>query len=444
MRDKIYASLRAQLSPGDKVIAAVSGGKDSMALLHAVHALRERLHISVSAAHFNHGLRGEEARRDEDFVRDYCASAGIPLSVGHGDVAAYANTHGLGTEDAARVLRYDFLRSLSPEARILTAHTAEDNLETVLMRLIRGSGLHGLAGIPPVRGNILRPMLGVTRQEIAAYLTEYQIPHVEDSTNGLDDCLRNRIRHHVLPLLEQENPALAVSVGQLCVTLRMEDDYLSMQANAALSRLSRDGHLDCAGLLTLPEALRYRVMALYLRPVPQLGRVHLDAALSLGRTAFGSAEAHLPGGWQLRRVYGTLTLTPPEEETAPPEPASPAPVNIAPGQSCFFGPWQVSCRLGPAPEQPEPGTLALDAAKAAMPLTLRVRRPGDTISLPGGTKKLSRLMMDEKIPARWRDSLPVLCSGDAILAVLPLKTAALCRPEAGRDSILLSATRMED
>ena len=438
MRNKIYSFLRGYVIPGDQVIVAVSGGKDSMALLHALHSLEKELQISVSAAHFQHGLRGAESQRDEDFVRTYCASEKIPLAVGHGNVRTYAKEQRLGTEEAARILRYEFLENLQQHAKIVTAHTAQDNLETMLMHLIRGSGLHGLTGIPPERGRILRPMLEVTQQEITDYLTQHHIPHVEDSSNASDHYLRNRIRHHIVPMLEQENPSVSQSVAQLCKTLRQEDDYMQSQALEAIRLLSRDGLLSCDGLLQLPEAIQHRVMSLYLSPVPQVGRTHLEAALALCKSPSPSAELCLPNAWRLNRLYGQLQLEP-ERKQVPP-----APVLLSLDHPARFGPWVVTCRRTIMPDTLDPGTLALRADAVTGPLTLRPRRTGDTITLHGGTKKLSRLMIDEKIPAAWRDTLPVVCAGSTILAVLPLKTAAFCRGEVGCDSFLLSATRMED
>lgn len=439
MKNKIASFLRQQLQPGDQVIAAVSGGRDSVALLHVLWSLEPELSISVSAAHFNHGLRGAESQRDEDFVRRLCEDMGIPLTVGAGDVAQYARAHGLGIEEAARILRYDFLCALSPAAKIVTAHTAQDNLETLLMHLIRGSGLRGLTGIPPVRGSILRPMLDVSRQEIDAYLQVHQLPHVEDSSNTLDDCLRNRIRHHVLPLLEQENPNLGHSVFRLTSILRMEEEYLEETAGSACASAVRDGALSISLLLTEPEALQYRMLRQFLSPVPELSFRHLEAALRLCRSECPSASCALPGGFTLGRFYDVLRLISPSAPQKPPES-----VFLSPGQTVSFGPWRVCCHRGPAPERPPAETIVLSAESASTPLFLRCRQPGDIIVLPGGSKKVSRLMIDEKIPALWRDSLPVVCSGDQILAVLPLRTAAFCRPEVGRDSLLLSATRMED
>ncbi len=409
-----------------------------MALLHAVWSLRQELDLTVSAAHYNHNLRGEESRRDEDFVRSYCEANGIPLEIGRGDVRQYAKTHHIGIETAARDLRYQFLQSLP--GKIATAHTAQDNLETVLIRLLRGSGLRGLTGIPAERGNILRPMLDVSREEISAYLAENSIPHVEDSTNAEDDCTRNRLRHYVVPLLEQENPAAAQTVSRVCRSLRADNDFLDQAARTALDHSLQEERLSCGELLKLPEALQYRVLALFLEQIPELGWCHLDAARSLCTAESPSASLSLPGRWTLQRIYGSLALCPPPDVPASPLP----PTDLMPGQTVTFGPWRISCSAGPAPKERAAGLLVLRSPESSEKLTLRPRREGARIVLPGGTKKVSRLMIDKKVPAVWRSTMPILCCGNDVLAVLPLAVAAPYRPKPGNDSILLYIKRMEE
>ena len=206
MTDGLDISL---LPPGGGVLCAVSGGADSVYLLCRLCELRESLGLRVWAAHYNHCLRGAESDRDEAFVRALCAGLGVEAYSGRGDVAAFARENGLGTEDAARRLRYGFLEqtadALGADA-IATAHTADDNAETMLLNLARGAGLRGLCGIPPRRGRVIRPILGVTRAEIDAYLELKGVGHVEDSTNAGDDYARNRIRHHAVPALRSVNP----------------------------------------------------------------------------------------------------------------------------------------------------------------------------------------------------------------------------------------------
>lgn len=438
MNRKVERALRAMTTPGDHVICAVSGGKDSMALLHVLWSLGPNLGLRVTCAHMNHLLRGAESQRDADFVRDVCQRWGIPLETAEADVAGYAQAHHMGLEEAARTLRYDFLLKLDPRAKVATAHTAGDNLETVLMHLLRGSGLHGLTGIPPVRGQIIRPLLAVSREEISAYLQANHIPHVEDSTNALDNCQRNRIRHHVLPLLAAENPNLAETVTRLTQVLRQEDEFLEQCAQEALDSAGKDGVLPLAVLLCQPQALQYRMLRRFLASVPELSARHLDAAAALCRSETPSARCDLPGGYTLARIYDALALLPPRDAVPTPEP-----IVLTPG-AYSFGPWLVTCREGPAPASLPRDTLALDRRSMPGTLTLRTRLPGDKITLSGGTKKLSRLLIDLKIPAHQRDMLPVVSTEDTVLAVLPWKCAAPCRARVGSDSLILTATRMED
>ena len=205
MLNKLLAFIRQQalICPGDQITVAVSGGADSVALLFGLYLLREKLNIELSAAHFNHGLRGQESDGDEDFVRQLCDRYDIPLTVGRGSVQSGKK----GLEAAARDARYGFFATL--DGKIATAHTADDNAETVLLHLIRGTGLKGLGAIAPQRGNVIRPMLSVTRQEVEAFLAEYCLTYRTDSSNETDQFLRNRLRHHVMPLLRQENPKIS-------------------------------------------------------------------------------------------------------------------------------------------------------------------------------------------------------------------------------------------
>lgn len=424
------------LVPGDHVICAVSGGRDSMALLHLLLELQDTLSITVSAAHFNHLLRGDESQRDADFVADHCRSLHIPLAMGQGDVAAFAQSHGIGTEEAARILRYDFLESLSPDAKIATAHNAQDNLETMLMHLIRGCSLHGLSGIPPVRGRIIRPLLLTPPEELSDYLEQHGIPHVEDSTNQLDDCQRNRLRHHVIPLLKEENPSLCVSASNLCLQLGQADQYLGECAGDLFSQLYREDTLDAAALCRLPEVMAYRVLKKFLAPVPQLTEVHLSNALALAENANPSASLSFPGGYVLFRIYHRLAL----RKDADPLPPT-APGYLSPGDSIVWGGYRISCRLGC---DWDVSASALCLGGLRFPLTIRTRQPGDRIRLSGGSKKLSRWMVDQKIPANLRNQLPVVVQDQEVLAVLPYVVAAHRRTKPGSTSLILTVKRTEE
>lgn len=417
MKDNVLSWCRTGklFLPGDRVACALSGGADSVAMLCCLASLQAELGITVLAAHFNHGLRGAESDRDEAFCEALCRQRGIGFFSGRGDVAERCRKTGESIEQAARALRYEFLLSV-PCDKLATAHTADDNLETILMNLTRGTGLRGLGGIPPVRGKIVRPMLCVTRPEIEQYLLENGLAHVEDSTNGADGCLRNRLRHRVIPLLRQENPALGEQSVLLAARLRADEDYLSAQAAALLAGAEDSGGWELSRLLCAPEPLLARVAAQILSRAgltrPTAG--HVRAVLNLLRSASPSARCSLPGGWLLRRRYGSVLL---ERDAAPPvwEPvALPAPGEAAlPAAGLRIvcsGPQKI---LKPCQSS---NKFAVRCAMIEGAFWLRPRRAGDALRLPGGSKRLSRLQIDRKIPADLRNLLPVFETGGRVAA----------------------------
>ena len=221
------------------VLAAVSGGLDSMCLLHLLATWGRERNLNVAAAHFNHQLRGAESDRDERFVRDWCGAHEIPFVSGRGDVRALAARKRLSLEEAAREARYAFLNQQKTALGcrcVLTAHHADDNAETMLLNLLRGTGLRGLTGIPPERENLLRPFLQVTRQELADYAGAHDVPYVEDSTNRMDDAARNVLRHQVLPVLRQLNPRAVENMSRAAELLRQDEEALDAAAERLLEK----------------------------------------------------------------------------------------------------------------------------------------------------------------------------------------------------------------
>ena len=279
MRNKLAAFFRqlGQNTQGMHLVCAISGGADSVAMSHCLLSLREELGFTLALCHYNHGLRGEESDGDEAFCRDLADAWNVPITVGRGDAAQYAAQSGESLEEAARHCRYGFFDTV--EGTIATAHTADDQAETVLLHLLRGTGLKGLCGIPPVRGRIVRPMLAVSRQEVLAYLAAHNLPHREDATNREDDCLRNRLRHHVMPLLKQENPALLAAVTRMTEHLRQDEAYLQKEAAALLVGNAADGWAT-APLAAAHPALRRRALKelLFSLTVPDPSAAHIEAA----------------------------------------------------------------------------------------------------------------------------------------------------------------------
>lgn len=393
MRNKLLAFIRqyAMVQPGDKVVCAVSGGADSMALLWSMYLLKEKLGICLEAAHFNHNLRGAESERDEAFVRDFCKTHGICCHVGRGEVVPGAK----GLEAAAREARYRFLKTLP--GMIATAHTADDNAETMLMHLVRGTGLKGLGGITPKTDRLIRPMLTVTRREVLAFLEAEQIPYVTDSSNATDDFLRNRIRHHVMPLLKRENPSLAENLSVTALNLR--------QDAAALDALA-EPTADVETLLQMEPALQSRALTKLLLSwgvlEPESG--HIDLLRKLLLSDNPSARGAFPGNVCICRQYGKLVKLEEKEEL-------PEVIIKTPGVT-RIPQWGITVTCAPAETSGNGWKVYAEGT-----LLLRSRKEGDTIVLPGGTKSLKKLFIDRKIPASQRSRIPVIADRLGVVGV---------------------------
>ena len=396
MLNKLTAFIKQydMVCPGDTVICAVSGGADSVALLFGFYLLKEKLGISLEAAHFNHHLRGAESDRDEAFVREFCDRYDIPLHLGGGDVKPGKK----GLESAARDARYAFLHGLS--GKIATAHTADDNAETVLLHLIRGTGLKGLGGITPVSGNVIRPMLNITRQEVEEFLEEWCLHHIEDSSNGTDAFLRNRIRHNVMPLLRQENPRIGENLSVMALRLRKDEEYLSAQADFETLPTVES-------LKTMHSAVRGRIIERFLKEsgVREPEQPHIASVEALLYSEKPSARVSLPGGVTIARNYNVIQKLSQVQICEP--------VKLSCPGEAVFGAYRVIC------EHAEeiintPDTITVQASEGIL---LRSRASGDAIRLKAGTKSLKKLYIDRKIPAAERGNIPVACDEEGILGV---------------------------
>jgi tRNA(Ile)-lysidine synthase len=241
------------------VAVALSGGADSVTLLHVMLSLREEYDFRVSACHVNHHLRGEESLRDQRFCEELCGAWQVELFLKDVDVLSARRKH-QSIEEAARELRYAFFAEVSAEigGRIACAHNSDDNTETVLINLIRGTGLAGLCGIAPLRDYIIRPLLYCEKSEILAYAKANNLPFVTDGSNLSDDYTRNNLRHNVIPLLKNINPSLNAGVTRMCGQLRKDETFLKQ--SAAQARDGLNGIFDAKTLSALPENLRSRII----------------------------------------------------------------------------------------------------------------------------------------------------------------------------------------
>jgi len=404
---------------GTAVLCALSGGGDSVCLLHRLYALRAEYGFRLVAAHYNHRLRGAQSDRDEQFVRRLVATLPeVELVVGSGDVAAAAAQRKRGIEETARDMRYAFLRQAALDVHadvVATAHNANDNAETFLINLMRGCGLKGLCAIPPRRGNIVRPLLTTPRRDIEAYLTAHALPHVEDGSNTDQRYTRNRVRAKLLPLLVQLSPGALDRMTQTIARLRADEDFLQEQTNVLFPQAKatdRGLWVDAPTVAALPDSIAIRgIRALWeqLTGSAQCSAHHLQAVLDLCRGGDPSAQCDLPGGVTARRVYDRLELLR-QAESAP-----------------------ISPEITPAVYRGQPQTPYTFFITSDNRPDLRPRRTGDRLTLPGRPgRTVKKWMIDEKIPRHLRDRLPVLdCSGQ-VAGVLGLGPDAAFVPASGQ------------
>jgi tRNA(Ile)-lysidine synthetase, N-terminal domain/tRNA(Ile)-lysidine synthetase, C-terminal domain len=299
------------LPPGCSVAVGLSGGADSMALAHFLFQYGKSRHILLTAAHINHGIRGEEADADERFVAAWCEKNDITLKVLHADVPKLARERSLGLEECGRSVRYDFFRSVCGEnGRIATAHTLSDSAETVLMNLAKGSGTRGLRGIPPVRGNIVRPFIDITRAEVEAYCAYYSLPFVTDSTNLSEEYARNKIRLSVVPVLKEINPAFETAVAGMTRRMGADDSYLNALARRELANASARGGYRIDRLRELPEPVLSRAVIQSVRGVSsaRLSAAHIEAVMEIVRA--GSGSVTVAGRIQCAAQGNTLFIAP--------------------------------------------------------------------------------------------------------------------------------------
>lgn len=430
-----WCEKEALFSRGDNVLCAVSGGADSMAMLWCLYVLREELCITVAAAHFNHHLRGAEADRDEAFVKAFCQAHGIPLWVGGAEVAQYAAEHAMGIEEAARECRYAFLRSCACD-KLATAHTADDNAETVLLHLLRGSGLRGLCGIPPKRGKLVRPLLSVTRGQIVAFLQAEGITWVEDSTNAGEICMRNRLRHGVMPSLHAMMPRLSERLTVQSRLLREEDQYLDELASALL--WEENGVYACAPLRAAPEVLQRRALRLMTRGVlaQDVSFAHIAALQGILTSPNPSAQCALPHGYIARRRYDGIELVR-DTATTFPETALQIPgETFLPGLGA-----KITCEITEnfkkSVNSPFRFAVKYDMITQSI-LWIRPRRGGDQMSVDGVHRKtLKKLFIERRIPRAERERTAVLTDGERVLAVAGIGTDPRFLPAEGEPAAII-------
>ncbi|NLT57862.1 MAG: tRNA lysidine(34) synthetase TilS [Clostridiales bacterium] len=435
----VAGALKADLPEGTRhVLVALSGGADSVALLHILRASSPQWGYELSAAHLNHNLRGEESLRDQCFVQDLCAAWGIPLTVESAEVARLAAERGQTVEEAGRAVRYALFARLCaqrPSAVTATGHTLSDQAETVLLNLIRGAGLDGLAGMPPARAGLIRPLLGCSRADVEDYCRRHGLRYVTDSTNLESIYARNHLRLAVMPLLEHHNPNILHTLGRQAALLREEADLLDGLADRLLSRIPDSGALvlDRAPLRGQPPALVRRALrrAVEARFGLVLSAVQSEALLRLALRPENGEVGSLPGGLSARTCYDRLILC----EGPPPQPAL-APAALQLGQNVLtgFGVLEVALedfKLG-TNHSHNVYTHRLNYGIIKRMPSVRGRLTGDVYRPAGRPEKsLKRMAVDARVPRELRGLLPVVVLEGEILSAFPFGPSA--RHAAGDD-----------
>lgn len=432
---------------GGLVLCAVSGGLDSVTLLHFLKRLSVEEDFHLTAAHFNHCLRGEDSEEDARFVEQLCADWEIPCVAGNGDVAEYAQEHGLGIEEAARQCRYAFLEEAAAALgaeRIATAHQAEDQAETVLLQLIRGSGSEGLGGIAPVRDKIIRPFLTVSREEIEAYAEFHHIRHREDESNRDLRFARNRVRHELLPLLQEMNPAVVQAIGRAAMVRRQESDLLQQIAEAEMGEVV----VDTEGAFAIREYFQRTDLAL----VPRMLGILLDAA-GLGRkditaqhfeamtelVLYGAdgAEVHLPGG----RFCCSGNYAIMHREDRLPQEMQP----LMPGDSLCWGDYFIHLAKSEENFIENSDTIRLKCDMIQLPLMVGAWDRNQGMTLPGsrGQRSLKRLFADKGLTPRERDHAPVFYMGGQVCAAAEIGADAAFLAADGEEALRLIIKKIE-
>ncbi len=427
------------IKPDDRILVGVSGGADSVCLLHLLKSMSKEHGFSIGVAHVNHGIRDAEAEADADFVKQLCKGWEIPFYLHSASVPKFAAQENLSEETAGRLIRYRFFRDLCEKHRytkIATAHNRNDQAETVLMRIMRGSGTSGLAGIRYVRKDgIIRPLLDLERREIEAYCNYHHLQYRNDKTNEDNDYTRNRIRNRMIPMMQEEfNPNIVAALSSLAQNAAEDGDFLNEYAKRLYRQMNyplpkqKPVTLDIESLRLVGKSIRARMISLALldaageeyRPEHK----HLDAILELLDKPTGT-EAQLPGNLSVRVEYDKLVFALPEDEKPVYLPDGKH-FEIEPGKTYEIGDYRITAEVCDMPTEKAENQMRVDYDKLEEEkLTMRTRKTGDTIALykDGKGKSLKDFMIDAKIPARKRGGIPLLCKGNEVIAVIGVRVA---------------------
>lgn len=408
----------SMIKKGDSVIVALSGGADSMALAFFLNSVKNEYGITLKAAHVNHGIRGASADADEAFVKDFCDKNGIELHVLHADVPQIARETGETHEECGRRIRYEFFESIDDKSLIATAHNLNDNAETLLFRIARGTGINGLCSIPPVRGRIIRPLIECSREEIEAYCAVNNISYVTDETNLSDEYTRNFIRHEILPLFEKINPSFLNSADRLISCAREDEAFLKSEAAKLLEKSETDNKYSADILKTADDSILKRTVSVIIENETGIkpDSKHINDIVDIIKDG---GNTQICGGYSFRIRKGMLEkfLARSENEDYC--------FNLEEGDIGFLS-YFISAGIIYKKDLTDTQKIHkqmldifLDCDKIIGKLIIRNKRSGDIFSPSGfkGHKKLKKMFQEKGIPPEKRDSYPVLCDDGGIVAV---------------------------
>ncbi len=440
---KVFSFLEENhmISPGETVIVGVSGGADSVCLLFLLLEYKNKIDFGLRVVHINHGMR-EAAAADAEYVKALCEKEHIPFHLKEVNVTAIAEEAKISEEAAGRQVRYQSFHEVAAKTgatKIAVAHNKNDNAETVLFHLMRGSGIAGLAGMAPVREGddhteIIRPLLCLEREEIEAYLTERKLSWQEDSTNAGDEYTRNRIRHHILPYAEAEIAEGAVDhIHRSAELLRETENYLAQQTKAAMEAVvTSSGHIDCEAFSKVPALIQKRILFSLAKEFSPTGkdisRIHVSDMMSLFEKT-ENRTIHLPFGIEVSRRYGEVVM---ERKAETPK-------------EVFLPQESYGYRIFPKPENikiPDNRcTKWFDYDKIEQSIQMRTRQEGDYLTIRSGDgcvkhKTLKQYMIDEKIPKQCRDEIPILVQGNHVVWVVGYRISEFFKVTENTNTIL--------
>ena len=445
------------LDPGDRVVVAVSGGPDSVCLLSVLHALAKDLDLTLHVAHLDHRFRGEESAADARFVEGLAQDMGIAATSESLDVPAYCAERGLSAQAGAREVRYAFLQQCAKAIgarRIALGHTANDQAETLLMRLVRGAGISGLSAIPPVRENIIRPLIGMTRSEVLAYLQEKGTDFRTDPSNEKPLYTRNRVRHELLPVLERFNPRVMEALAAEAFLLRDENEVIEAMLPDIIQKVlsvEREAvRIGREAFSRLLPALQRRVLRKAIELVAgddaiDHSWIRTGEALGFMTEAQSGRSMEVPGGLLLEREYDDLVIRARKQETVFCVPLA------VPGETAVSAA-RLSIGTLLLETLPDPGAdggnylwqAVFDYDKISLPLYLRNRRPGDRFcpaGMGGRSKKLQDYFVDEKVPQMRRNTAPLLATEQDVVWIVGMRTDGRFLPGPGTTKVLVVQVR---